>query len=148
MAQPVLSDLMARKVRESFSRQTFLATLRAEIITLEYGRCALRAPHQPGILQQHGFIHAGVVTTLADTAAGYAALSTLGEDAEVLSAEFKINLLAPAVGEYVIAEAEVVRSGRTLVVVSAAVYAYKAEQRKQVALFQSTMIAVPRDNYT
>lgn len=145
MSEKVLSDAMARKVRASFSKQSFLRTLGAEMTELEYGRCVLTARHRPDLLQQHGFMHAGVVSTLADTAAGYAALSTLAENTEVLTAEFKINLLSPAVGERLVAEARVARSGRTLVVVGADVYAVQGSVKKPVALFQGTLMAVNID---
>jgi uncharacterized protein (TIGR00369 family) len=97
-------------------------------------------PFRPELGQQHGFLHAGVITTIADVAAGYAAYSTMPAASEVLSVEFKVNLLRPGVGERFVARARVVKPGRTLTVVQADVFAIAHGAEKQVASFQGTMI--------
>ena len=97
-------------------------------------------PFRPELGQQHGFLHAGVITTIADVAAGYAAYSTMPPNSEVLSVEFKVNLLRPGVGERFIARARVIKPGRTLTVVQADVFAIAHGAEKQVASFQGTMI--------
>lgn len=131
------------RVRQSFQRQTFMATLGAELATVEPGHVVIEMPFRDDLVQQHGFLHAGVVTAIADSACGYAALSLMRAAANVLSVEFKINLLAPASGERFRAVGRVVRSGRTLTVCAGEVYALRADEALLVALMQATMMAVP-----
>jgi uncharacterized protein (TIGR00369 family) len=128
------------KLRASFARQTIMRTFGAEMVEVAPGRAVLAAPIGPGVLQQHGFAHAGLTFTLGDSAAGYAALSLLSEPEEVLTAEMKINLLAPAAGEGLVAEGSVVRAGRRLIVVQARVFAEGGGARREVALLQGTML--------
>ena len=134
----------AADVRASLSRQSFMTVLGAEPIEISPGRVVLEMPFRSDLCQQNGFLHAGVITSLADSACGYAALTLMAPGSDVLSVEFKVNLLAPAVGERVRAVGTVVRSGRTLTVCSGEVFAL-ADGRpdKQVALMQATMIASP-----
>jgi uncharacterized protein (TIGR00369 family) len=94
------------------------------------------------LTQQHGFIHAGVVATLADTACGYAAFTLMAPDAAVLTVEYKINLLSPAVGESLIACGRVTKLGRTLTVCSADVFALKDGEKKMVATMIATMMSI------
>jgi uncharacterized protein (TIGR00369 family) len=117
MAQ--LDPATAARCAESFSRQAFLHTIGATLEGLAPGRCTLRLPFRPGLAQQHGFFHAGALTTLADTAAGYAAFTLMPEGAAVLTVEFKMNLLRPGRGTAALARAEVIKPGRTLLVVRA-----------------------------
>ena len=131
-----------RRVRESFARQTMMTTLGATILSLGAGECRIAAPILPGSLQQHGFGHAALTFALGDTAAGYAALGVMPAEAEVLTAEMKVNLLAPARGDRLVAVGKVARSGRRLVVVTAEVIAEDGDRRTQIALFQGTMIPV------
>lgn len=131
------------KVRASFAAQTMMRTMGAELVSVEPGRCVIRAPIAAHLKQQHGAAHAGLAFTLGDSAAGYAALSTMALESEVMTVEMKINLLSPAVGEALEAVGTVVRAGRRLTVVSAEVFALTGAARKPIALLQGTMIALP-----
>ena len=111
------------RVRDSFAAQPFMATLGARLTALQPGRCEITLAFDPRLTQQHGFLHAGVVSTLADNAAGYAAFSLMPAQAQVLTTEFKINLLNPARGQAFIGRAQVLKAGRTLTVCDADVYA-------------------------
>jgi uncharacterized protein (TIGR00369 family) len=106
---------IAARVRDSFARQTIMATLGAEVSAVRPGEVEIVLPFSDRILQQHGFIHAGAVATIADSACGYAALTVMPGDAAVLTTEFKINLLSPAKGDRLRAVGRVIRSGKTLV---------------------------------
>ncbi len=108
-----------RVVRDSFAAQRIMATLGAELTAVLPGRVEIRLPFQTDWTQQHGFLHAGIVTTILDSACGYAALSLMPQNVGVLSIEFKTNFLAPARGDLLVARAEVVRSGRTISVCKA-----------------------------
>jgi uncharacterized protein (TIGR00369 family) len=114
MAFEPLDPTWEARVRESFARQTLMETLNAELIDLAPGRCTIRSTYREGLGQQHGFFHAGVASAIADSACGYAAYTLAPPDTEVLTAEFKINLLAPANGRELVAAAEVIRRGRRL----------------------------------
>ena len=102
------------RVKASFAQQSLITTLNAELLDLAPGRCTIRSTYREGLGQQHGFFHAGVASAIGDSACGYAAYTLFPPDTEVLTAEFKINLLAPAIGRDLVATAEVVRSGRRL----------------------------------
>lgn len=130
------------RVRRSFERQTFMATLGAELATVEPGHVVIELPFRDDLVQQHGYLHAGVVTSVADSACGYAALSLMRPEVNVLSVEFKVNLLAPASGERFRAVGRVVRAGRTLTVCAGEVYALREGGALLVALMQATMMAV------
>ena len=109
----------AERVRESFARQRVMQLIGARIVTLEPGLIEIDMPAREDLTQQDGFVHAGIVTTLMDSACGYAAYTLMPADSSVLSVEFKVNLLAPANGDVVSARAEVKRAGRTLTVCTA-----------------------------
>jgi uncharacterized protein (TIGR00369 family) len=111
-----------RRCRESFARQAFVLHLGGAMEEIATGRAVLRLPFRPELAQQHGFFHAGALTTLADTAAGYAAYTLMPEDSAVLTVEFKMNLLRPARGAVAVARAEVLKPGRTLLAVRADVF--------------------------
>ncbi len=130
------------RVRGSFGRQTIMTTLGAEIAAVRAGEVEIVLPFSDRILQQHGFIHAGAVATIADSACGYAALTVMPRDAGVLTTEFKINLLAPAKGERLRAVGRVIRSGKKLVITLGEVFAEEGGARKQVALITATMMVV------
>jgi uncharacterized protein (TIGR00369 family) len=130
------------RVRGSFARQTIMTTLGAEIESVRSGEVEIVLPFSDRILQQHDFIHAGAVATIADSACGYAALSVMPRDAAVLTTEFKINLLAPAKGERLRAIGRVVRSGKKLVITLGEVFAEEGGARKQVALITATMMVI------
>ena len=130
------------RLRASFERQTMMATIGAKMTHGDAGYCVLQAPIGAHLLQQHGAAHAGLAFMLGDSAAGYAALSMMDPSHEVMTAEMKINLLAPALGDALEAEGEVVRAGRRLIIVRAEVFAQAGDSRKSVAILQGTMIPV------
>lgn len=135
------------KVLNSFARQPAMHTLGIEVSSLEPGRIELAMPYNAEFTQQHGFIHAGILSTALDSACGYAAFSLMDDDAAILTVEFKTNLLAPADGEKFIFRAEVVKPGRTLSVVNAIAYAIKNNTEKTIATMTATMMAISgRDN--
>ena len=131
-----------KRVRESFSRQSIMTTIGASVQSVRRGEVEIVLPFADHILQQHGFIHAGAVATIADSACGYAALSVMPADAAVLTTEFKINLLSPAKGERLRAVGRVVRAGKKLVITMGEVFADEGGVSKQVALITATMMVV------
>jgi len=133
-------------VRASFNRQTIMKTIGADVAAVRDGEVEIVLPCSDTLLQQHGFIHAGVVATIVDSACGYAALTTMASEAAVLTTEFKINLLSPAKGDRLRAVGRVVRPGRKLVVCLGEVFAEEPGQSKQVALMTASMMVV--DNGT
>jgi uncharacterized protein (TIGR00369 family) len=132
----------AERVRMSFSKQGLMSTLGASLGGISPGTVEIVIHPSPAISQQHGFVHAGAVSAIADSAAGYAALSLMPEGVGVLTTEFKINLVAPAVGERIIARARVVKSGRTLTLVQTEVFAESQGQEKLIALLTATMMSI------
>lgn len=131
------------RVRDSFARQSMMNTIGAEIVELAPGVCTLGMGYRRDLCQQHGYLHAGVTTTLADSAAGYAAFSLFPAGSSVLTAEFKINLLAPAAGERFLARGRVEKSGRTLTVVRSEVFAVdKDGTERSIALMLATMMCL------
>ena len=138
-----LTEQADSRVRASFAAQSMLATLGASIVELDRGRVVLEMPHDPRFGQQFGYTHAGAVTALVDTACGYAALTTMADDREVLTVDFSANFLAPAAGERFRATATVLRAGRTIVVTRGEVHALTgADEPRLVAAMQATMMAV------
>jgi len=134
-------ELEAR-IRDSFARQSMMGSIGAELVSLDVGKVSIAAPVSKGFRQQQGFAHGGLIFTIGDSAAGYAALSVLPAGVEVMTVELKINLLAPAAGRLV-AEGRVLKPGKRLVVVAADVWAEDGKgARKQVAALQGTMIPV------
>ena len=131
------------RIRESFAAQSMMATLGATIERVDEGMVEIHAPILPSSLQQRGFAHAGLTFAIGDSAAGYAALTVMPEDCEVVTAEMKINLLAPGRGERLIARGRVVRAGRRLVTVQADVHAVENDGETHIALLTGTMIPVP-----
>lgn len=130
------------RVRTSFARQGLMATLGATLGKVAPGAVEIALKPAPAISQQHGFVHAGAVSAIADSAAGYATLSLLPLDTAVLTTEFKINLIAPATGERIIARGEVVKAGRTLTIAQTRVVAESGGQEKLIALLVATMMAI------
>lgn len=127
------------RVRASFSRQGVMATLGAALAEVDTGRVVIELAIEPRLSQQHGFLHAGVVVTALDSACGYSALTLMPEDVDVLTVELKVNLLAPASGERLVAEGEVVRAGGTLTVCRGDAFAEGAE-RVHVATMLATIL--------
>jgi uncharacterized protein (TIGR00369 family) len=134
--------LYATRVRESFARQGAMATIGARLSAVAPGYCAIELVPTPAVSQQHGYVHAGVIAMIVDSAGGYAGYSLFPATASVLSVEFKLNLLAPAQGERIVAEGFVVKSGRTLTIARGEVHAESAGRRTLVALMQQTLIAM------
>jgi uncharacterized protein (TIGR00369 family) len=132
----------ADEVRSSFGRQPMMQTIGATLSHVEPGIVEITLPYRGELTQQHGYLHAGIVTTIADTACGYAAYSLMPAGSEVLSVEFKVNLLRPAKGESLLARAEVIKAGKTLTVVRADVFALTENNRTLVATMQGTMICL------
>ncbi len=130
------------RVRESFARQGAMAHLGATIHSLAPGRCEIALPFRGELSQQHGYFHAGMVSAIVDSAGGYAALTLFPAGSEVLTVEFKINLIAPADGELLIAAGVVVRSGRTLTVCTGEVRSLKNGAEKTCAIMQQTLMRV------
>ena len=139
--EPKAPDFDAR-VRDSFNRQKVMHTLGISIADLSPGHVVLKMAHNDALTQQHGFLHAGIVSTALDSACGYAAFSLMPADAAVLTAEFKINLLNPAEGERFQFVADVVKPGRTLTICEARAYAFKGQNEKLIATMTGTLMAL------
>jgi uncharacterized protein (TIGR00369 family) len=131
-----------KKVRDSFARQTVMTAIGARVAALRPGYCEIELPYRRDLCQQHGFLHAGITTTIADSAAGYAAFSLMPPGASVLTVEFKVNLMAPAAGEVFFGRGRVVKPGKTLTVVEAEVIARGADGEKTVAQMLATMMCL------
>ncbi|WP_144184892.1 PaaI family thioesterase [Elioraea rosea] len=130
------------RVRDSFARQAFTAMLGARMTALAPGRCEITLERRDDLLQQHGFVHGGAVATLADTACGYAAFTLFAAEASILTVEMKVNFMSPADGEVIVARAEVKRSGGTLTVVSADLFAVREGKESLAATALATMMAL------
>lgn len=137
-----MNDTTERRVRESFASQTMMQTLGAQIIEVQPGLVRVSAPILPSAMQQQGFGHAGLTFSIGDSAAGYAALSMLPPDVDVVTSEIKINLLAPARGARLVATGRVVKPGRRLCVVTAEVHAENDGKTKLIAILQGTIVPV------
>ena len=132
----------AVRVGDSFARQAFMATLGATLEKVEPGAVDIALPVRDALAQQHGSVHAGAITSILDSAAGYAAFSLMPAGAGVVSVEFKVNLLAPARGERIVARGRVVRAGRTLTVCTAEAWAAEGDRETLVAVLQGTMMCL------
>lgn len=138
-----MADLDAlQRVRDSFALQGAMATLQAQIIHLAAGEVDISFDWAPGLTQQHGFVHAGMLSTALDSACGYAGLSLMPQEAGVLTIEFKSNLLAPAKGQRFRCEGRVIKPGRTIVVTEGRAYAIDEGQEKLCATMHCTLMAV------
>ena len=131
-----------QRVRDSFGRQAFMSMLGATLTSVEPGLVEIRLTPRPELTQQHGFVHAAAVAAIADSACGYAAFTLMPEGTGVLTAEYKINLLAPARGDALIARGRVVKEGRTLTVCQADVIAVADGVERTVALLQATVMTI------
>jgi len=132
----------ARRVQDSFARQGLMRHLGAELVSVEPGGVEIRLPFRSELTQQHDYFHAGVTGAIADSACGYAAYTLMPADSSVLTVEYKINLLAPADGEELIARARVVRSGKTLKVCSADVFVLKRGAENHCAMMLATVMCM------
>ena len=140
MSEPESAEAMVARVRDSLERQGMMATLGVELTGIERGRVEMALRHDDRFTQQHGFLHAGAVASVLDSACGYAAYSVMPPDASVLTVTYTINLLAPAAGQLFTMTGQVVRAGRTLVVCRGEAFADGAE--RPFAAMQATMTAV------
>lgn len=131
-----------QKIRSNFGSQMFMTTIAAALSSVGRGSVEIRFPFSQKLTQQNGYVHAGVITSIMDSACGYAALSLAPEDADVLSVEFKVNLLSPAIGDSFLTRAHVKRSGKTLAVCSADAFAIQRGNEKLIATMLATMIHV------
>jgi uncharacterized protein (TIGR00369 family) len=131
-----------RRIRASFARQGLMRTLGATLGKVTPGQVEVVLVPKPEISQQHGFVHAGAISAIADSAAGYAALSMMPMDRGVLTTEFKINLLAPATGERIIARGKVVKAGRTLTLAQTEVFSENEGQERLIALLTATFMTI------
>ena len=134
---------MTERITRSFESQSMMKTLGARIHKVEKGKVTIEAPLLPSTLQQQGYVHAGLTFSIGDSAAGYSVLTLLPENQEVMTAEIKINLLAPAFGKLLRAEGMVVKHERQLIVVTSEIHALKDGKKKMIAIMQGTMIPVP-----
>jgi uncharacterized protein (TIGR00369 family) len=130
------------RVRASFARQRVMATLGIEMVHLDAGEVHLAMPPNPDYTQQHGFVHAGIVTTALDSACGYAAFTLMPPDAAVLTVEFKTSLLAPAKGDRFLFRGRVIKPGRTLTFCEAQALALEGSKEKLIATMTGTLMAV------
>jgi uncharacterized protein (TIGR00369 family) len=132
----------AARVRASFARQRIMAFLGAELSRIEPGFCEIELPFKDELCQQHGFFHGGVIGTIADSAGGYAGFSLMPEDASVLTVEYKLNLVAPADGECLVARGRVIKPGRTLMVSRADVSVRKDDRETLCATLLQTLMTM------
>ena len=144
-------NVIRARIKDSFNKQTIMTTIGASIVSVEPGEVVIRLPFQEGISQQDGFVHAGVITTIIDSACGYAAMTLMPDEARVLTIEFKSNFASPAVGDYFLAKGTVKKSGNTIMITTGEVYAYTAnfedndDQQKEgklVSLMQASMMVI------
>ncbi len=130
----------ASRIHESFEQQKVMRLIGAKLGRVEPGLVEILLPFRDDLTQQNGFLHAGIITTIVDSACGYAAHSLMPAGADVLSVEFKVNMLRPARGDLFTADARVIKAGRTLTVVRGDVYAQTGDASKLVATMLATMI--------
>ena len=133
---------MEKRVRDSFERQGLMHHLGAFIAHVAPGVVHIHMPYRPELTQQHGFFHAGSTSAIADSAGGYAGFTLFPADSSVLTVEFKVNLVAPAQGDYLEAIGKVARSGRTLTICQLEVFGVKGEERTLVAIGQQTLMCM------
>lgn len=131
---------MFERIKNSFDKQGLMQTLGAELLVVEEGLVKISVPFSHMLTQQHGFFHAGVITSIVDTACGYAALTMMANDADVLSVEFKVNFLKPAKTSKLVAIGKVIQSGKTLSVCEGSVY--DSSEKMLIAKMTATMITV------
>jgi uncharacterized protein (TIGR00369 family) len=146
MPHQASNPTFVEEIKESFTKQTVMAQIGGELTRVEPGIIEITLPYRTDLTQQHGFVHAGIITTIADSACGYAAYTLMPPGSDVLAVEFKVNLMRPAKGETFVARAEVMKSGRTLTVVRADVRALTngRDDGELVAIMQGTMMRLQR----
>ena len=143
MSEPTPKDPeYEARVRASFGAQGLMVTLGASLVRVSPGQVEISLPASKALSQQHGFVHAGALASIADSAAGYAALTLMPPGAGVLTTEFTINLLAPGIGERMIARGRVIKAGRTLTLAQTDVFAIREDVEKHIALLTATLMTV------
>ncbi len=136
-----------KRVQDSFKQQQLMEFIKAELIDVGPGSCSIELPYSKNLSQQDGFFHAGIISTLADNASGYAAYSLMKADSRVLTVEFKINFMTPADGDKIIAEGKVIKNGKTLNICQSEVYVLKDQKKTLCALAQLTIMGLkPEEN--
>ena len=130
------------KARASFDKQGTMGLIGARLVALEPGYCEIHLPWRADLTQQHGYFHAGIISTVVDTAAGYAGFTLMPPDSSVLSVEFKLNLLAPGDGELLIATGEVIKPGKTLVIARGEAYVVKGDKTTHCSTMQQTLMTM------
>lgn len=144
-----LDPVLVARIEASFGKQAFMTTLGARLVHVGPGEVEIALSVAAHLCQQHGFVHAGAVATIADSACGYAALTTMPLGAGILTAEFKINLLSPATGEELLAKGKVIKAGRTLTLAMAKVFAITQGKSKLCAMMTATCMTIAaRDGVT
>jgi len=140
---PALSEACAAKIRGSFAAQGMMRHLGARIVALAPGSAEIELPFSDQVTQQHGYFHGGAIGALADIVGGYAGYTMIGIDDGILTVEYKLNIIAPAIGDRLIGRGRVVRSGRTLTVTTADIFASRDAKETQVAVMQQTLFTMP-----
>ncbi|MBU1236614.1 MAG: PaaI family thioesterase [Gammaproteobacteria bacterium] len=130
------------KARESFARQGAMGLIGATLAELRPGYCEIHVPWRADLSQQHGYFHAGIISTAVDTAGGYAGFTLMPPNTSVLSVEFKLNLLSPGDGELLIATGEVIKPGKTLVIARGEAYVVKGEKVTHCSTMQQTLMTM------
>ena len=135
---------MEQRIADSFAAQGLMQTLGARLVLVQDGRVEIDMPFDSRLSQQHGYIHAGAITSIVDSACGYAALTRAPKGCEVVTAEFKCNFLRPAMGQRFVATGQVANAGKQLAVVTGEVHAYQpgSSAPKLIAMMQATMVFV------
>lgn len=131
------------RVKDSFTRQKVMASIGAELTRVNPGEVEIEMPFDAGLTQQHGFLHAGIISTVLDSACGYAAYSLVPADSAVLTIEFKVNLLSPGRGERFLFHGQVTKPGRTIIVADGQAYAYSSDgEARMIATMTGTIMVV------
>lgn len=130
------------RVRSSFSLQQLMTTIHARMVAVEPGEVQIEMPYSPSLTQQHGYMHAGIITSIVDSACGYAAYTLMTSESGVLTVEYKINFLSPARGEKFLGIGRVIKPGRTLTICSGEAIAFDNGEEKLIATMQATMMAI------
>jgi uncharacterized protein (TIGR00369 family) len=131
-----------QRTRDSFALQQVMTTLKAEMVHVSAGKVQIQMPYSPALTQQHGYLHAGILTTIVDSACGYAAYTLMPADANVLTVEYKVNFLSPAKGETFRATGQVIKAGRTLTVCEGRVVARHENDEKLIVIMQTTIMCL------
>ena len=133
----------AERIKRSFAEQAVMTLIGAELLRISPGEIDIKLPYRRDLTQQDGFLHAGIATTIVDSACGYAAYSLRPAGSRVLSVEFKVNFLSPAIGDHFVAEGRILKAGKTLTVARGDVYAFRVGGKKLIATMLATMICRP-----